>query len=106
MMSFVTLTTPSVSFASRFAYHASMSFWRSPRAVVPQSGVERPSHPEVVRHERGGVVQDHNENVKPDKAKSTERIDLVSALVNALAVALPAVTGSVYDERPPLLVDL
>ena len=52
------------------------------------------------------VVQDHNENVKPDKAKSTERIDLVSALVNALAVALPAITGSVYDERPPLLVDL
>jgi phage terminase large subunit-like protein len=52
------------------------------------------------------VVQDHNENVKPDKAKSTERIDLVSALVNALAVVLPAITGSVYDERPPLLVDL
>jgi len=26
--------------------------------------------------------------------------------VNALTVALPAITGSVYDERPPLLVDL
>jgi hypothetical protein len=30
----------------------------------------------------------------------------ISALVSALTVALPAITGSVYDERPPLLVDL
>jgi len=40
------------------------------------------------------------------KKKSHERIDGISALVNALTVALPAITGSVYDERPPLLVDL
>jgi len=52
------------------------------------------------------VEQDSNENLKPSKQKSHERIDGISALVNALTVALPAITGSVYDERPPLLVDL
>jgi phage terminase large subunit-like protein len=52
------------------------------------------------------VEQDHNENMKPSKKRSTERIDGISALVNALAVALPVIAGSVYDERPVLLVDL
>jgi phage terminase large subunit-like protein len=52
------------------------------------------------------VDTDAHENLKPNKAKSTERIDLISALVNALAVALPAVAGSVYDARAPLLVEL
>ena len=52
------------------------------------------------------VEQDSNENLKPSKKKSHERIDGISGLVNALTVALPAITGSVYDERPPLLVDL
>ena len=42
--------------------------------------------------------------MKSDRTKSTEWIDLVGTLVNALAVAPPAVTGSVYDGRPPLLV--
>ena len=51
------------------------------------------------------VEQDSNVNLKPSKEKSHERIDGISALVNALTVALPAITGSVYDERPPLLVD-
>jgi hypothetical protein len=41
--------------------------------------------------------------IRSDRAT---RIDGISALVNALTVALPAITGSVYDERPPLLVDL
>jgi phage terminase large subunit-like protein len=52
------------------------------------------------------VEQDSNENLKISKRKSTERIDLISALVNALAVALPATMGSAYDTRPPLLVEL
>lgn len=52
------------------------------------------------------VEQDHNENLKPSKKKSSERIDGISALVNALTVALPATVGSVYDERGPVLVDL
>lgn len=51
------------------------------------------------------VETDHNENLKPSKKKSTERIDLISALVNALAVALPATSGSVYDTRGPLWLD-
>jgi phage terminase large subunit-like protein len=49
---------------------------------------------------------DGNGNLKPSKKRSPDRIDGVSALVTALARALPATTGSVYDERPPLLVDL
>jgi phage terminase large subunit-like protein len=52
------------------------------------------------------VATDHNENVKPSKKKSTERIDGISALVIALNRALPAITGSVYDSRAPLLVEL
>ena len=48
---------------------------------------------------------DGNGNVKPSKKRSHDRIDGVSALVTALARAL-LVTGSVYDERPPLLVTL
>lgn len=51
------------------------------------------------------VEQDHSENVRPSKKKSTERIDGISALVNAFAVALPDQTGSVYDTRGPLLVE-
>jgi phage terminase large subunit-like protein len=52
------------------------------------------------------VETDHAENLKPSKKKSTERIDGISALVNALPVALPTTTGSVYDSRTPLLVKL
>lgn len=47
------------------------------------------------------VEQDAAGNMKPSKAKSTERIDLVSAVVNALARAIVAVGAgaSVYEER-------
>jgi phage terminase large subunit-like protein len=51
------------------------------------------------------VETDHNENRKASKKKSTDRIDGVSAMVNALAVALGA-TPSVYESRAPVLVDL
>jgi phage terminase large subunit-like protein len=53
------------------------------------------------------VDTDHAENIKPSKKKSSERIDGIAALVNALTVALPAVTlGSIYDHRAPVLIDL
>lgn len=48
---------------------------------------------------------DGNGNLKPSKKRSHERIDGVSALVTGLALALVA-TGSVYDTRGPVLVDL
>jgi phage terminase large subunit-like protein len=48
---------------------------------------------------------DSNGNIKPSKRRSTERIDFVSALVTALTRALVA-TGSVYDQREPVLVEL
>jgi phage terminase large subunit-like protein len=48
---------------------------------------------------------DGNGNLKPSKKRSTERIDGVSALVTALARAL-VVTGSVYESRAPVLVDI
>ncbi|HET6911624.1 MAG TPA: terminase TerL endonuclease subunit [Mycobacteriales bacterium] len=45
-------------------------------------------------------------NVKPDKAKSMDKIDGMSALITGLAVALgaEAETGSVYDRRDPLVL--
>jgi len=50
---------------------------------------------------------DGNGNLKPSKnpKRSHGRIDGVSALVTALARALVHPSGSVYDTRPPLLVD-
>jgi phage terminase large subunit-like protein len=49
---------------------------------------------------------DGNGNLKPSKKRSTERIDGVSAIVTALARALVATTGSVYDERGLMVLDL
>jgi phage terminase large subunit-like protein len=49
---------------------------------------------------------DGNGNLKPSKKRSTERIDGVSALVTALARALVTPTGSVYDTRDPVVVEL
>jgi phage terminase large subunit-like protein len=51
------------------------------------------------------AMVDGNGNIKPDKRRSHERIDGVSALVTALSRAL-VVQGSVYHSRPPLLVEL
>ena len=45
-------------------------------------------------------------NVKPSKAKSTQKIDGVAATVTALAAALKSEGGaSVYDTRGPLVLD-
>ena len=43
-------------------------------------------------------------NVKPDKERSTEKIDGVSAVVTALALAMVATSGSVYDGRGLVIV--
>ncbi|MFH1739831.1 MAG: terminase TerL endonuclease subunit, partial [bacterium] len=45
------------------------------------------------------VKQDPAGNVKPDKSKSTEKIDGVVALIMGLDRALRSEGGSVYDER-------
>jgi len=75
-------------------------------ALVLQGKLRHGGHPVLTWCAANVTVElDHNENVKPSKKKSTERIDGISALVNALSRALPAVTGSVYDTRAPLLVD-
>jgi phage terminase large subunit-like protein len=75
--------------------------------LAMQGKLRHGGHP-ILRWCAGNVTveTDHAENIKPSKKKSTDRIDGISALVNALAVALPALAGSVYDERPPMLVDL
>lgn len=49
---------------------------------------------------------DGNGNLKPSKRRSPERIDGVTALVTALARALVHAGPSVYEVRPPLLVEL
>jgi phage terminase large subunit-like protein len=75
--------------------------------LVLQSKLRHGGHPVLAWCASNVVVEtDHSENMRPSKQKSSERIDGISALVNALSLALPAVTGSVYDTRPPVLVEL
>lgn len=47
------------------------------------------------------VVQDHNENIKLDKEKSTDRIDPIAAVINAMVRAMVIETNktSVYERR-------
>jgi phage terminase large subunit-like protein len=49
---------------------------------------------------------DANENVRLSKRRSTARIDGLAATVTALSLALVHEGPSVYDSRPPLLVEL
>jgi len=51
------------------------------------------------------VTEDPAQNVKPDKAKSTEKIDGMTALIMALdrAIRSPSPKRSVYEERGPLV---
>lgn len=46
------------------------------------------------------IYTDGNENIKPMKNKSRERIDLTVALINAMARAMLMEEGCVYDTRP------
>jgi Phage Terminase len=52
------------------------------------------------------VTMDAAGNIMPNKEKSGNKIDGVSAAIVALERALVYAGPSVYDERPPLLVDL
>jgi len=46
------------------------------------------------------VVQvDGNENIKPMKNKSKERIDIAVAIINAMAIAVKYEKGSIYENR-------
>jgi len=46
------------------------------------------------------IVMDGNENIKPDKKKSRDRIDLITAMINAVATAsYYEEEESVYEER-------
>jgi phage terminase large subunit-like protein len=45
------------------------------------------------------VTTDAAENVKPDKGKSTERIDGIVALIMALDRAVRQEKASIYEER-------
>ena len=51
------------------------------------------------------VEQDANGNIKPSKAKSTERIDGITSTVIALALAIGAEEeGSAYDDHGVIYV--
>ena len=61
----------------------------------------------VRRHAQAvAVVVDDAENIKPTKAKSNGRIDLIAAYVNALGIAAsaPAEQVSVYEKRGALVL--
>jgi phage terminase large subunit-like protein len=71
-------------------------------ALVLDSLFDTGGHP-VARWCAGNVAvaTDPAGNIKPDKKNSTERIDVIAAMVNALAVALQRMenTVSVYETR-------
>jgi phage terminase large subunit-like protein len=50
------------------------------------------------------VAQDPAGNVKPDRARSRDKIDGVLGLIMAIGVAAAAPAGSVYEGRPSFLV--
>ena len=56
------------------------------------------------------MVPDANENIRPDKAKATERIDCAVALIMAIGRAMLHEStdggGSVYDDEMPLVIDI
>ena len=63
------------------------------------------AHPVMRWNVSNAVVDvDGNGNVKPNKKRSHEKIDGVSALVTALSRALVRQTGSVYDTRGVLVL--
>jgi len=77
-------------------------------AYVLQRKIQHLNNP-VLRWAASNVAveQDAAGNIKPSKAKSTERIDPIVALIMAIGRAIadtPAPTGSVYDTRGILSV--
>jgi phage terminase large subunit-like protein len=75
-------------------------------AAVLSGKLRHGGHP-VLRWAVANVTldMDSNENIRPSKARSAERIDPVVALVIGLSQALVDVEpASIYDVRPPLVV--
>lgn len=57
--------------------------------LVMANGFHHGGHPVFRRHAQAvAVVTDDAENIKPTKAKSSGRIDLIAGLVNALGIAI------------------
>jgi len=89
-----------------FKFHQGMSHMASPTQSfidhVLRRKIAHGGHP-VLRWMVGNTVvsPDSNGNVKPEKGKSTEKIDGTVAAIMALDVAIrnPVPPGSVYEER-------
>lgn len=50
------------------------------------------------------IAVDGNENIKPMKNKSTDRIDVTVSLINAMAVAMNLEEESVYEDRGLIII--
>jgi phage terminase large subunit-like protein len=50
------------------------------------------------------VAQDPAGNIKPDRAKSKDKIDGVLGLIMGIGVAAAAPAGSIYESRPSFLM--
>jgi len=74
--------------------------------LVMSNGFHHGGHPLFRRHAQSVAVEvDAAENIKPTKAKSSGRIDLIAAVVDALGIAEKGDTsGSVYSAARGLLV--
>lgn len=75
--------------------------------LVMANGFHHGNHPVLRRHALSvAVVTDDAENIKPTKAKSNGRIDLIAATVNALGIAGSATEEqkSVYETRGALVL--
>lgn len=75
--------------------------------LVMANGFHHGGHPLLRRHAQAvAVVTDDAENIKPTKAKSNGRIDLIAAAVNAIgiAIAAPEEHQSVYETRGALVL--
>ncbi|ARQ01894.1 terminase large subunit [Pseudorhodoplanes sinuspersici] len=75
--------------------------------LVMGNGFHHGGHPVFRRHAQAvAVVTDDVENIKPTKAKSSGRIDLIAGLVNAIGIAIasPVEERSVYETRGALVL--
>lgn len=94
---------PVVLFGQGFASMAAPS--KELERLVLSNGFHHGGHPVLKRHAQVvAVSEDAADNIKPDKAKSTERIDGVVATVMALGIAMksvdPAPSMTPWDADP------
>jgi len=73
--------------------------------LIASGGMQHDKNP-VMRWMVGNVsiYIDCNENIRPDKKHSTEKIDGISAVVIAIAQAMLSEGGSVYDTRGLIVI--